>query len=182
MGVFYYSSDYNYRYGPPTRTEYRLVVENLSSRISWQVRSDRDVLGPSSSHHLPSTQGPGRFTLLEGSAGHREADGTMALWGTHHPWSTETEWLQQAFLKTGTKLARDDTGPPVQTEMKERSDLKKKDKIWDKTLNKTNSAEDEPHHPCLWTTADARAPHLLALLIKSKHKQIIVKQLVSLPL
>ncbi|XP_050674340.1 serine-arginine protein 55 isoform X6 [Leptidea sinapis] len=29
-------SDYNYRYGPPTRTEYRLIVENLSSRISWQ--------------------------------------------------------------------------------------------------------------------------------------------------
>jgi len=27
-----------YRYGPPTRTEYRLVVENLSSRVSWQVR------------------------------------------------------------------------------------------------------------------------------------------------
>nr|CAD7405192.1 unnamed protein product [Timema poppensis] len=24
------------RYGPPTRTEYRLVVENLSSRVSWQ--------------------------------------------------------------------------------------------------------------------------------------------------
>lgn len=25
------------RYGPPLRTEYRLVVENLSSRVSWQV-------------------------------------------------------------------------------------------------------------------------------------------------
>src|SRR5215471_1727705 len=25
------------RYGPPTRTEYRLIVENLSSRVSWQV-------------------------------------------------------------------------------------------------------------------------------------------------
>uniref|UniRef100_A0A2L2Y374 RRM domain-containing protein n=1 Tax=Parasteatoda tepidariorum TaxID=114398 RepID=A0A2L2Y374_PARTP len=24
------------RYGPPTRTEYRLIVENLSSRVSWQ--------------------------------------------------------------------------------------------------------------------------------------------------
>ncbi|XP_014481414.1 PREDICTED: serine-arginine protein 55 isoform X13 [Dinoponera quadriceps] len=24
------------RYGPPTRTEYRLTVENLSSRVSWQ--------------------------------------------------------------------------------------------------------------------------------------------------
>lgn len=24
-------------YGPPTRTEYRLIVENLSSRVSWQV-------------------------------------------------------------------------------------------------------------------------------------------------
>ncbi|KAF4533386.1 hypothetical protein B566_EDAN002788 [Ephemera danica] len=25
------------RYGPPTRTEFRLIVENLSSRVSWQV-------------------------------------------------------------------------------------------------------------------------------------------------
>lgn len=25
------------KYGPPTRTEYRLTVENLSSRVSWQV-------------------------------------------------------------------------------------------------------------------------------------------------
>ncbi|KAI8437724.1 hypothetical protein MSG28_011958 [Choristoneura fumiferana] len=32
-----YITDSNYRYGPPTRTEYRLVVENLSSRISWQM-------------------------------------------------------------------------------------------------------------------------------------------------
>lgn len=24
------------RYGPPLRTEYRLIVENLSSRVSWQ--------------------------------------------------------------------------------------------------------------------------------------------------
>ncbi|XP_045503899.1 serine-arginine protein 55 isoform X8 [Colias croceus] len=34
------TSDYNYRYGPPTRTEYRLIVENLSSRISWQDLKD----------------------------------------------------------------------------------------------------------------------------------------------
>jgi hypothetical protein len=27
----------NSRYGPPLRTEYRLVIENLSSRVSWQV-------------------------------------------------------------------------------------------------------------------------------------------------
>ncbi|XP_013166118.1 PREDICTED: serine-arginine protein 55 isoform X2 [Papilio xuthus] len=33
-------ADYNYRYGPPTRTEYRLIVENLSSRISWQDLKD----------------------------------------------------------------------------------------------------------------------------------------------
>lgn len=26
------------RYGPPVRTDHRLIVENLSSRISWQVR------------------------------------------------------------------------------------------------------------------------------------------------
>ncbi|KAM3873714.1 uncharacterized protein ACN63O_001603 [Diretmus argenteus] len=25
-------------YGPPVRTEHRLIVENLSSRISWQVK------------------------------------------------------------------------------------------------------------------------------------------------
>ncbi|XP_040170785.1 serine-arginine protein 55 isoform X6 [Anopheles arabiensis] len=25
------------RYGPPLRTEYRLVVENLSTRVSWQL-------------------------------------------------------------------------------------------------------------------------------------------------
>lgn len=25
------------RYGPPTRTPWRLIVENLSSRVSWQV-------------------------------------------------------------------------------------------------------------------------------------------------
>ena len=28
-----------YRYGPPVRTPYRVVVENLSSRVSWQVYS-----------------------------------------------------------------------------------------------------------------------------------------------
>ena len=25
------------KYGPPTRTNYRVTVENLSSRVSWQV-------------------------------------------------------------------------------------------------------------------------------------------------
>jgi arginine/serine-rich splicing factor 4/5/6 len=25
------------KYGPPTRTEHRIIVENISSRISWQV-------------------------------------------------------------------------------------------------------------------------------------------------
>ncbi|CAH8573895.1 unnamed protein product [Dicrocoelium dendriticum] len=28
------------RYGPPTRTEYRVVIENLSSRVSWQDLKD----------------------------------------------------------------------------------------------------------------------------------------------
>lgn len=27
----------NPRYGPPTRTDYRIIVENISSRVSWQV-------------------------------------------------------------------------------------------------------------------------------------------------
>ncbi|XP_046985277.1 serine-arginine protein 55-like isoform X3 [Schistocerca americana] len=35
MDVYYHD-----RYGPPTRTEYRLIVENLSSRISWQDLKD----------------------------------------------------------------------------------------------------------------------------------------------
>ena len=26
------------KYGPPTRTDYRVTVENLSTRVSWQVR------------------------------------------------------------------------------------------------------------------------------------------------
>ncbi|KAK3600621.1 hypothetical protein CHS0354_008908 [Potamilus streckersoni] len=30
----------NDKYGPPTRTEYRLIVENLSSRVSWQDLKD----------------------------------------------------------------------------------------------------------------------------------------------
>jgi arginine/serine-rich splicing factor 4/5/6 len=31
------SSRNSSRYGPPLRTEYRLIVENLSSRVSWQT-------------------------------------------------------------------------------------------------------------------------------------------------
>lgn len=27
------------KYGPPTRTDYRVIVENLSSRVSWQVNT-----------------------------------------------------------------------------------------------------------------------------------------------
>lgn len=30
---------FNFRYGPPRNTEYRVIVENLSSRVSWQVSS-----------------------------------------------------------------------------------------------------------------------------------------------
>lgn len=33
----YYSQSGSSRYGPPVRTEHRIIVENLSSRISWQV-------------------------------------------------------------------------------------------------------------------------------------------------
>ena len=28
------------KYGPPTRTNYRVIVENLSSRVSWQDLKD----------------------------------------------------------------------------------------------------------------------------------------------
>uniref|UniRef100_U5EY87 Putative 52k active chromatin boundary protein n=1 Tax=Corethrella appendiculata TaxID=1370023 RepID=U5EY87_9DIPT len=34
------SSRSNSRYGPPLRTEYRLIVDNLSSRVSWQDLKD----------------------------------------------------------------------------------------------------------------------------------------------
>jgi len=35
-----YKSRNSSRYGPPLRTEYRLIVENLSSRVSWQDLKD----------------------------------------------------------------------------------------------------------------------------------------------
>ncbi|KAG7170973.1 Serine-arginine protein 55-like 2 [Homarus americanus] len=38
------------RYGPPTRTPYRVIVENLSSRISWQVGLYNRVLSPAAKH------------------------------------------------------------------------------------------------------------------------------------
>ena len=31
------STVHHSRYGPPTRTQWRVIVENLSSRVSWQV-------------------------------------------------------------------------------------------------------------------------------------------------
>jgi len=31
------TSSLSFRYGPPTRTDYRIIVENISSRVSWQV-------------------------------------------------------------------------------------------------------------------------------------------------
>ncbi|MPC33834.1 Serine/arginine-rich splicing factor 4 [Portunus trituberculatus] len=34
------------KYGPPTRTPYRVIVENLSSRISWQVGPKKMFLLP----------------------------------------------------------------------------------------------------------------------------------------
>ncbi|KAK6636984.1 hypothetical protein RUM43_010651 [Polyplax serrata] len=33
----------SHEYGPPTRTEYRLIVENLSSRVSWQLYLERHL-------------------------------------------------------------------------------------------------------------------------------------------
>lgn len=75
MQVFCIHSDYNYRYGPPTRTEYRLIVENLSSRISWQVRDwEGDATG---SIIIPSplTQGRMSFAVNRGLGG----PGTITL-------------------------------------------------------------------------------------------------------
>ena len=34
---FFISSCWGSRYGPPVRTNYRVIVENMSSRTSWQV-------------------------------------------------------------------------------------------------------------------------------------------------
>ncbi|GFW33584.1 hypothetical protein TNCV_2211161 [Trichonephila clavipes] len=39
------------KYGPPTRTEYRLIVENLSSKVSWQKNPE----GPKLTKILPSS-------------------------------------------------------------------------------------------------------------------------------
>ncbi|XP_014277147.1 serine-arginine protein 55 isoform X2 [Halyomorpha halys] len=41
-GGWYKEADFRSsdRYGPPTRTDYRLIVENLSSRVSWQDLKD----------------------------------------------------------------------------------------------------------------------------------------------
>lgn len=39
-GGRYNSDKSSSRYGPPLRTEYRLIVENLSSRVSWQDLKD----------------------------------------------------------------------------------------------------------------------------------------------
>lgn len=43
MYAIFFRDDRNDRYGPPTRTNYRLIVENLSSRVSWQVRNYLNV-------------------------------------------------------------------------------------------------------------------------------------------
>ena len=38
------------RYGPPNRTEHRIRVENISSRVSWQVCLEGGIL--ESYHHI----------------------------------------------------------------------------------------------------------------------------------
>jgi len=38
--VNYYESRAISKYGPPTRTKYRVIVENLSTRVSWQDLKD----------------------------------------------------------------------------------------------------------------------------------------------
>ena len=34
---FLFLPNWGSRYGPPVRTKYRVIVENMSSRTSWQV-------------------------------------------------------------------------------------------------------------------------------------------------
>lgn len=43
------------RYGPPLRTEFRIIVENLSSRVSWQVRFKEHVFIYYLTHTLKHT-------------------------------------------------------------------------------------------------------------------------------
>merc|ERR1712168_1364991 len=38
--INYYESRAISKYGPPTRTKYRVIVENLSTRVSWQDLKD----------------------------------------------------------------------------------------------------------------------------------------------
>ncbi|KAG8034932.1 hypothetical protein G9C98_008008 [Cotesia typhae] len=49
------------RYGPPTRTEYRLTVENLSSRVSWQI--DHKLIAPLGRGGDRAVVGPHRLTV-----------------------------------------------------------------------------------------------------------------------
>ena len=35
--IFLFLPNWGSRYGPPVRTKYRVIVENMSSRTSWQV-------------------------------------------------------------------------------------------------------------------------------------------------
>ena len=39
------------RYGPPVRTQYRVIVENMSSRTSWQVMYSFQAYLPGSDNH-----------------------------------------------------------------------------------------------------------------------------------
>ena len=49
------------KYGPPTRTNYRVIVENLSSRVSWQVSS---LSVSQFTHPFHSVQGGSGFEIF----------------------------------------------------------------------------------------------------------------------
>ncbi len=76
------------RYGPPTRTEYRLIVENLSSRVSWQVRPTASV----STLSLGEIEGCGEYSFHKAIA--------------YIFWKIAFLTLHVSMAETSTKIAK----------------------------------------------------------------------------
>lgn len=107
-----YSDDYNYRYGPPTRTEYRLIVENLSSRISWQVSTlQMDYVSSFITHHQGRGAGAGcrGHCILDQAPQHTLTGKWMSVgldqW-TDGPLSLDIWWNARSILTIGQRKQR----------------------------------------------------------------------------
>lgn len=79
-------SDLHRRYGPPTRTPYRVIVENLSSRISWQVGSNHWSLLPPQPSSTPPCEGSWC---------------RQSVWGNEGGFGSCREWIMLIKWKSG---------------------------------------------------------------------------------